>query len=275
MVMVPDQYQAFIANLIALVKENQVPQTRIDDAVRRILLLKFKMGLFEKPMADKTLLAKVGSAEHRAVAAQAVKESLVLLKNTGVLPLKPELKKIAVIGGKADDIGVQCGGWTMTWQGQQGKITTGTTILQGIKTNAPAGTEIVFSADGKNIEGADLVIAVVGENPYAEMNGDDKDIELEKTDLNLVKAAGTIPLVTILLSGRTMIINSALADSEAFVAAWLPGSEGGAIAEVLFGKADFKGRLSFTWPASVDQLPINETVKNKSLFPFGYGLSYK
>jgi len=273
MVMVPDNYRDFIGNLVALVNDNKVSKERIDDAVRRILRLKFRKGLFENPYTDKSLVAKVGSQEHRDLARQAVRESLVLLKNDGILPLKAK-SKIVVVGAKAKDIGVLCGGWSITWQGGRGDITKGTTIFDGIQKNAPAGVEVVYSPDAGNLDGAEAVIAVVGEDPYAEYEGDSEDLGLSQIDRSLIENAAGKPLVTILVSGRTMIISKELQQSKAFVAAWLPGTEGDGIAEVLFGKYDFTGTLAFTWPASMKDIPINETTKQKSLFPFGYGLKY-
>jgi beta-glucosidase len=281
MVMVPDRYQLFFDTLKELVEEGDVPMERIDDAVRRILRVKFAAGLFDddwSPTADRALEASVGSVEHRAVARQAVRESLVLLKNEGgVLPLAKDAGRIHVVGVGADNIGMQSGGWTIDWQGGMGAITPGTTILEAIRSAVSDGTEVTYSADGSGAEGADVVIAVVGEAPYAEMYGDDLDLELSSDDDALVAAAarGGVPIVTLLISGRPMIADLVMDASEAFMAIWLPGSEGDGIADVLFGDYAPTGKLSFTWPRSVDQHPINVGDENYDpLFEFGYGLTW-
>ncbi|NNE47772.1 MAG: beta-glucosidase [Rhodothermales bacterium] len=281
MVMVPDRYQLFFDTLKELVEEGGVPMERIDDAVRRILRVKFAAGLFDEdwsPTADRALEASVGSDEHRAVARQAVRESLVLLKNEGgLLPLAKDVGRIHVVGVGADNIGMQSGGWTIDWQGGMGAITPGTTILEAIRSAVSDGTEVTYSADGSGAEGADVVIAVVGERPYAEMYGDDLDLELSSDDDAVVSSAAKagVPVVTLLISGRPMIADWVMDASEAFMAIWLPGSEGDGIADVLFGDHAPTGKLSFTWPRSVDQHPINVGDENYDpLFEFGYGLTW-
>jgi beta-glucosidase len=237
------------------------------------------MGLFENYKVDKKLTAKVGSKEHREVAREAVRQSLVLLKNDkNVLPLSKSLKRIHVAGKAADDIGIQCGGWTISWQGNTGNVISGgTTILQAIKNTVSKKTEITTSTDGKGAEGADVCLVVVGENPYAEMFGDREDLSLSKDDIQTIenaKASG-VPVVVILLSGRPMIITDQISKVDGFIAAWLPGTEGQGVADVLFG--DFKpvGKLPHSWPKSMNQIPINVGDKNYDpLFPYGFGLSY-
>ena len=284
MVMVPTNYKTFISHLKALVEEGKVPMSRIDDAVTRILRVKFAMGLMDKgrsQLADRTLHKSFGSPARRQVARQAVRESLVLLKNERkALPISKTAARIHVAGKSADNIGNQCGGWTIDWQGKTGAVTTGgTTILAAIRGAVSRNTQVTSSVDGTGAEGATLGIAVIGELPYAEMQGDRSDLALDKEDLATVanlKKAG-IPVVVVLVSGRPMIINEALAQADAFVAAWLPGTEGQGVSDVLFG--DFKptGKLSFSWPRSMDQLPLNMNMpaaKYDPLFKYGYGLSY-
>jgi beta-glucosidase len=281
MVMVPDRYQLFFETLKALVEEGAIPMERVDDAVRRILRVKFAAGLFDddwSPTADRSLAASFGSDEHRAVARQAVRESLVLLKNEGgLLPLAKDARRIHVAGPGADDIGMQSGGWTVDWQGKMGAITDGTTILDAIKKAVSDGTEVTHSEDGTGAEGADVVVVVVGERPYAEMHGDDLDLELSEEDRAVVAnaAAVGVPVVTLLISGRPLVVDEALEASDAFAAIWLPGTEGNGIADVLFGDYAPTGALSFSWPRSADQHPINVGDEDYDpLFPFGYGLSW-
>ncbi|MBO8151088.1 MAG: glycoside hydrolase family 3 C-terminal domain-containing protein [Candidatus Marinimicrobia bacterium] len=278
MVMVPDKYEEFISNLIDLVEKGDVSQSRIDDAVRRILRVKFKLGLFENPFSDRDLLPKIGCEEHRMIARQCVRESLVLLKNkNNILPLPKNLKRIHVSGKNADDIGNQCGGWTITWQGSSGNITDGTTILQGIKKAVSSETKVTYSFDGSGAEGADVAIAVLGERPYAEMKGDRQDLSLDSDDLrtleNLRKA--NVPTVVILITGRPLIITEQLDSMDALLVAWLPGTEGDGIADVLFGDFSPKGKLPVSWPRDMSQIPINIGDANYDpLFPYGFGLTY-
>lgn len=280
MAMEPTRYREFYTLLKELVDEGTVPMSRIDDAVFRILRVKLAMGLMDKTYAaqgDPKLQKEFGSDAHRAVARQAVRESLVLLKNeNSTLPVSKTLQRIHVAGQAADNLGVQCGGWTIEWQGKSGEVTTGgTTILTAIRQTVSGETAVTYSADGTGAQGANIGIVVVGEKPYAEGEGDNRDLQLSNEDKAAVanlKAAG-IPVVTVLLSGRPVIINDMLDASDAFVAAWLPGTEGLGVADMLFGAENFKGKLSFTWPRSIDQLPINKGDADKNpLFPFGYGL---
>jgi len=282
MVMVPQRYEEFIAGLKASAEDGTVPIARIDDAVRRILRVKIAMGLMDKnhsQLADRKLWREFGSPEHRAVAREAVRESLVLLKNEhDVLPLEKSAKRIHVGGKSADDLGNQCGGWTITWQGASGNVTPGgTTILQAIKKAVSKDTQVTFAADGKGAQGADVGVVVIGEKPYAEMNGDRSDLSLAPEDVAAVenmKAAG-IPVVVVLLSGRPMIVDKVIGKADAFVAAWLPGTEGDGVADILFGSYKPSGKLSFSWPRSMAQIVVHRGDTNYDpLYKDGYGLSY-
>jgi beta-glucosidase len=273
----PNNYIDFIRDLKALVAEGKVPQSRIDDAVSRILRIKFALGIFDSTATDPKLTAAIGSPEHRAVAREAVRESLVLLKNENkILPLSKKIKHLAVVGAAADDLGMQCGGWTVDWQGRHGEVTHGgTTLLAAIRQTVSPETQVTFSPDASDLKNADVVIAVVGEQPYAEMKGDTNNLDLSVEDTVLIAKAkaGGAPVVTILFSGRPLILNSALDDSNAFVAAWLPGTEGLGMTDVLFGDHKFTGKLARNWPRSNDHLASADK-SEKPLFPFGFGLSH-
>lgn len=285
MVMIPygpgqkNNYVEFITDLKELVAAGRVPQSRIDDAVKRILRAKIEIGLFEHPNADPKLLAEIGSAKHRAVARECVRESLVLLKNDRkALPLSKNLKHLVVVGKAADDLGIQCGGWTISWQGESGPVTHGgTTLLAAIKKTVSPETEVTFSPTGENLQGAEAVLVVIGEMPYAEMKGDRSDLSLAPSDAELIKkahAAG-VPVVTVLYSGRPLVLGAALEQSDAFVAAWLPGTEGAGVADVLFG--DFKptGKLPRPWPRNNLELNSAAFVVDgaQPLFSSGFGLT--
>jgi beta-glucosidase len=278
MFMIPERYAEFIRTLRALVDSGRVPLARIDDANRRILRQKVAMRLWERPLADRSLAKLIGSAEHRSVGRQAVAESLVLLKNArAALPIAGTTKTIVVVGSRGDDIGAQIGGWsTGTWQGKRGPITPGTTIVAGIRQAAPAAT-VIFSPDGAAVGKAEVAIAVVGEDPYAETRGDRQDLALSADDRAIIAAAKQTGgrVILVILSGRPLILGSALDEVDAVVAAWLPGTEGGGVADVLFGQRPFKGKLPHSWPRSMDQVPINEGDANYDpLFPYGFGLTY-
>jgi beta-glucosidase len=282
MAMEPSKYRDFFTTLKELVNEGKVPISRIDDAVTRILRVKFAMGLMDKNrsvLADRNLHKKFGSPEHRQAAREAVRQSLVLLKNQNkVLPFSKKTTRIHVAGISADDIGNQCGGWTIAWQGQSGNVTTGgTTILSAIKSTVSSKTNVTYSVDGTGAEGARLGIVVIGERPYAEFMGDSDKLTIPDQDIetfNNMKKAG-IPLVVVLISGRPIMINDILDKSDSVIAAWLPGTEGQGVADVLFGDYKPTGKLSFTWPRSVSQIPINIGDKNYDpLFKYGFGLSY-
>ena len=284
MIMIPygpghkNNYVEFIKDLTELVHEGKVSPERIDDAVRRILTVKLRMGLFNRPPTDPALTAAIGSAKHREVARECVRESLVLLKNDhDILPLSATIKRLAVVGRAANDIGLQCGGWTISWQGAPGEVTHGgTTILQGLQAEAPAGCTVTYSPDGSDVKGAEAAVVVVAEHPYAEMQGDTKDLRLPARDealIDKVKAAG-VPVVTVLVSGRPLILGSTLKTTDALVAAWLPGTEGEGVADVLFGACKPMGKLPVNWPRSNAQLIGQDTVSRDPLFPRGYGLTY-
>jgi beta-glucosidase len=271
-----NNYIEFTRDLKDLVVAGKVSQSRIDDAVRRILRVKYQMGLFNgNDPVDPTLTAAIGSPEHRAIAQQAVRESLVLLKNKHhALPLSKSIQHLAIVGVGADDLGMQCGGWTVTWQGGLGEVTHGgTTILTAIRKSVSPGTQVTYSPDGSNLGNPDAIIVVVGESPYAEMKGDRTNLNLSAADTDLIARAKSTgaPVVTLLLSGRPLILNSALDNSSAFVAAWLPGTEGQGVADVLFGDYAFTGKLSRDWPRSNEHLRIGERGE-KPLFKVGYGL---
>lgn len=285
-----NDWKALFDNTIKQVKSGDIAMSRIDDAVRRILRVKVRAGLFEKPSPAKRPLAGktelIGSAAHRAVARQAVQESLVLLKNNdNLLPLSPK-QNILLAGDGADNIGKQSGGWTITWQGTGNNnkdFPGGQSIYDGFVAAAKkAGGKVELAVDGKYQTKPDVAIVVFGEDPYAEGNGDLDNLEFErgnKTNLKLLKKlkADGIKVVSVFLSGRPMWVNQHLNVSDAFVAAWLPGSEGAGVADVLLdNNIDFKGKLSFSWPASPDQTTVNRGDANyKPLFPYGYGLNYQ
>ena len=279
MVMVPDAWQSFISMLRSEVQAGRVTMSRIDDANRRILTKKFELGLFEHPLTDRSFTSTVGNGAHRSLARQAVRESQVVLKNAGnVLPLATANSKIFVAGKTADNIGLQSGGWTISWQGGSGATTPGTSILQGIRNTVAASTTVTFNQSGAGIDSSYRVaIAVVGETPYAEGAGDRPGaMNLDSTDLatiNTLRNSG-VPVVVVLVSGRPLDIASQLPNWNALVAAWLPGTEGQGVADILFGVAQPTGKLPMTWMSSVNQQPINDGDGKTPLFPFGFGLSY-
>lgn len=275
----PNNYESFIRTLTKLVKAKTVSMARIDDAVRRILTVKMEMGLFESRYSDAALLAEVGSPAHRDAARDAVRRSLVLLKNQGgLLPLRADARRIVVAGRSADDIGAQCGGWTIDWQGKRGPVVTGgTTVLQAVKRSVSNPSAVVHSPDGALADSGDVAVVVVGEDPYAEMFGDREDLALAPEDVAVVErlAAKGVPTVVVLLSGRPMIVGPALEKSTAFVAAWLPGTEGDGVADVLFGRYAPTAKLPHSWPRSMKQVPVNVGDKQYDpLFPYGFGLTY-
>jgi len=289
MAMAPDGWKELFHNTVAEVKSGKIPMARVDDAVRRILRTKVKLGLFDpaRPYAGRTDL--VGNPAHRAIARQAVAESLVLLKNEGVLPLKASAH-ILVAGADADDIGQAAGGWTLSWQGDgntNADFPGGTSIYAGIaQAMKAAGGTATLSPDGSYTTKPDVAVVVFGEQPYAEMRGDIKTLEFQAGDkealamLRKFKAAG-IPVVSVFLSGRPLWVNPELNASDAFVAAFLPGTEGEGVADVLVGDAagkprtDFHGTLSYSWPKTAAQFTLNVGEKDYDpLFGLGYGLTY-
>jgi beta-glucosidase len=285
MVMVPgslnpdhDSYDDFIRLAIESVKEGSIPMNRIDDAVTRILKIKKKIGLFDGPIKKPQNTNMVGSKKHRELARESVRKSVVLLKNENkLLPIGKSGKKITFVGEHADNIGYQCGGWTITWQGGSGDITPGTSILDAFKATVRETNDISYSIDGEDIPDSDIIIAVIGEKPYSEGWGDRKSLDLSKENKKILKRVKekNLPYLIILVSGRPMLIEDEIKDCDAFIAVWLPGTEGAGIADVIFGDHAPTGKLSMSWPRSMGQLPINigDKIYNP-LFPFGYGLSY-
>ncbi len=279
--MVPYDAPTFIDTLTQAVEAGDITMARIDEAVSRILAVKFALGLFEHPTSRPELLPLVGSPEHRAVARQAVAESLVLLKNEGeMFPLSKEMPTLYVAGVAANDIGIQSGGWTIQWQGGVGEITEGTTILQGIEQAVGENTAVVYDRFGQfgNLAGDDPIIclAVVGEEPYAEGQGDDPNLTLPVQDIRILnRLAETCDQIgVILISGRPLMVADWLGEWDALVAAWLPGTEGQGVADVLFGDVPFTGKTAYTWPFTVNQLPFDFDNLDEAevLFPFGFGL---
>jgi len=280
--MVPFYYQRFFYTMKYAMENGDIAQARIDDAVRRILRAKFMLGLFENPYGDPDLAVTVGSEEHRALARQAVRESLVLLKNNNhALPIDKNVSTILVAG--INSTGIQSGGWTLDWQGEQRNTLVGTTILEGIQELVGPNTQVLFNGSGQfaSFSGkAPVGVAIVGEVPYAEGLGDRADLALYQVDLAVINALRpkVDKLIVVILSGRPLVITDQYQTADAWVAAWLPGSEGAGVADVLFGDYPFVGKLPYTWPRSNDQLPLN--IHNSAnltgcaapLFPFGYGL---
>ncbi|KOM52564.1 hypothetical protein LR48_Vigan09g122300 [Vigna angularis] len=305
MVMVALRYKLFIEELTSLVKTGEVPLSRIDDAVERILRVKFAAGLFEFPISDRSLLDTVGSKPHRDLAREAVQKSLVLLKNgkyhnKPFLPLNKTAKRILVAGTHADDLGYQCGGWTKTWYGMSGRITVecsllniavnmyltpniiGTTILDAVKATVGAETEVIYEKypSKGTIERNEFAFAIVavGEAPYAETLGDNSELRMPLNGTDIISlVAERIPTVVILISGRPLLLEAWLLEKiDALVAAWLPGSEGEGITDVIFGSHDFKGKLPVNWFRRVEQLdqPSDGVNSCEPLFPLGFGLTY-
>lgn len=329
--MVPDNYRSFIYTTRQLVESGELSESRVDEAVRRILRLKFEMGLFEKPFADRSFQESIRSDAHLALAERAVRESLVLLRNRdGTLPVGDHVEHIHVTGRFADDIGAQAGGWTIEWQGVRGNVMEGTSVREAVEAAAPAGVRVTFSegvgaagdepvasgdrqvdgSDGQPAgewEAADLIVAVIGEAPYAEFEGDRRRLNLHRHDVELLEriSAGDAPVAVVLLSGRPLVLTDELAMMDALVAAWLPGTEAPGIADVLFGNAEPSGRLPLTWPRANDQIPIQvdgergalwsaeeareagygvidesetalsaDELRELPLYPYGFGLGY-
>jgi beta-glucosidase len=267
-----------VGYLATAVSSGKVPQSRIDDAVRRIVAVKCELGLFEASgKADRSLTSKVGSAEHRTVARQAVRESLVVLKNDGnVLPIAKSTT-VALAGKSADNTGNQCGGWTITWQGGSGNVVPGATSVRAAMESLLGAGKVVYSANGSTTSGAGIGVAVIGETPYAEGKGDKTDLALASEDVNAVKALKNAGLktVVVLIAGRPMLLDSIMASADAIVMAWLPGSEGAGVTDILFGEAKPTGKLPHSWPRSMAQLPITTgDATYDPLYPFGHGLTY-
>ncbi|KAA3458984.1 beta-glucosidase BoGH3B [Gossypium australe] len=286
MIMVSN-FTEFIDVLTYQVKHNIIPMSRIDDAVKRILRVKFVMGLFENPMADYSLVNQLGSLEHRELATEAVRKTLVLLKNgesadKPLLPLPKKATKILVSGTHADNLGYQCGGWTITWQGLGGNdLTSGTTVLQAIKNTVDPTTRVVYSenpdSDFVKSNKFSFAIVVVGEPTYAETFGDSLNLTLsEPGPRTIYNVCGAVKCVVVVISGRPVVMQPYLSSINALVVAWLPGTEGQGVADVLFGDYGFTGKLARTWFKTVDQLPMNVGDPHYDpLFPFGFGLTTK
>lgn len=290
MAMEPEFWREFITDLTAAVNDGEVAMSRIDDAVRRILTVKIQANLFEKPLASDRFAdfkGVLGHAEHRAIARQAVRESQVILKNgqdkaPALLPLSKKAK-VFVAGTHADNIGLQSGGWTIEWQGKSGAITQGTSILSGI--DSLTDNSVTYDEQGEGAKGHDVAIVIIGEQPYAEGWGDYQlqpcefcqPLTLAKEQLAIidkVKASG-VPTVVVLVSGRPLFITEHINNWDAVVAAWLPGSEGAGVADVLFGDYKPRGKLPVTWPKTLAQVSLNVGDDNYTpLFSYGYGLSY-
>lgn len=253
MLMLPFDYKSFVGYVEQALKNGDLTQARVDDAVRRILRAKFRAGLFDRPLPDASRLSRVGSEEHRALAREAVRKSTVLLKNAGrALPIRKDAARIVVAGSAAHNLGRQCGGWTVEWQGIDGNWIPGTTILDGIRDAASGSAEIAYDLDGNFAPArplADVGIAVVGEKPYAEGFGDSEHPALTPEDLATIAKVrkASKKLVVVIVSGRPLDIRPYAKDWDAVVAAWLPGTEGGGVADVLFGKYPFTGKLPVAW----------------------------
>lgn len=286
--MVPSSAESFVSTLTELVKNKKVSEDRIKDAVRRILRVKIRAGRLENPNGPAMyvgVVENIGSAEHRAIAREAVQKSLVVLKNEGILPLAKD-GKIFVTGSHADHTGLQSGAWTLGWQGTRGEVPGATSILAGVD-------QVAKGARVESADSANTVLYVIGESPYAEWFGDfrEKDFNnklfttershtthFESTDVNLKeikawKAAGK-KVILVLVAGRPLPITKLIDAADGFVMAWLPGSEGAGVADVLFGDVKPSGKLPHTWPKDAKQIPINDGDGKKGLFPYGFGLTY-
>ncbi|MBE9066948.1 glycoside hydrolase family 3 C-terminal domain-containing protein [Leptolyngbya cf. ectocarpi LEGE 11479] len=291
MFMAPDSWRELHQNTVAQVKSGEIPRSRLDDAVRRILRVKLRF-LFEKPKPSERPLAGnyslLGHPNHQAVARQAVRESLVLLKNQGNLLPLPTHQTILVTGDGAHNIGKQSGGWTLSWQGTGNTnehFPNGTSIWEGMQNAIEAGGgQAVLSADGSYDQTPDVAIVVFGEEPYAEFKGDLENLNYSSDQaLQLLQSfqAQGIPTVAVFLSGRPLWVTPEINAADAFVAAWLPGSAGAGVADVLLRKpngainVDFKGKLSFSWPRTATQTKVNQSGNYDPLFPYGYGLTYE
>ena len=277
MVMVSGQgqpYKKFMRLLKENVEEGSISMKRIDDAVSRILKVKLRNGLFSNPMVQNDNLQVIGSDDHRNIARQAVRESVVVLKNENLIPISKESKSIVVAGRGADNLGMQCGGWTINWQGGQGDITIGTTILDGIKESVSTETKVIHSKDGTdlgNVSG-DLAIVVIGEDPYTEFFGDKDNLDLLEEDIqtiNNLKDKGYKVLV-LLISGRPMNIADHLNNWDGFAAIWLPGTEGNGVSDILFGDFQSTGKLSYPWPLNAEDGA--NAPENDLLYNIGFGL---
>lgn len=275
MVMLPSDYDVFMNNITSAVNNNQISMSRIDDAVTRILRAKKSISLFDQAIPTKDLIKTVGSQEHRDIARQAVRESLVLLKNDNkALPLK-DPKNILIVGRAADDVGMQAGGWTIEWQGDHGDTTPGTSILEAFKKEF-INSNITYDpmAEKKLTTKAEVGVVVIGEQPYAEGVGDRDRLTLSPEDIKRIVSVteNSEKVVLIILAGRPLIIQDIVQDVDAIVMAWLPGTEGDGITEVLSDKHNFTGKLPVVWPKTMEQIETKNM--RDPLFEFGFGLSY-
>ncbi len=275
MVMLPGDYDTFMNNMTSAVNNGEIKVSRIDDAVIRILRAKQSIGLLDNALPNKDLIDSVGSAEHREIARRAVRESLVLLKNDKqALPLK-DPKSILIVGRAADDIGMQAGGWTIEWQGDHGDTTPGTSILDAFKKEFK-NSEIMYDpmAEKKLARQADVGVVVIGEQPYAEGVGDRERLSISPEDAKRIETArkNSKKVVLLILAGRPLIIEHAIQNVDAVVMAWLPGTEGEGITNVLSGKYNFTGKLPLVWPKTMEQIET-KNVKDP-LFGFDFGLRY-
>ncbi|KAK2975356.1 hypothetical protein RJ640_009710 [Escallonia rubra] len=298
MIMLPENFTEFVDELTFQCKKNIIPMSRIDDAVKRILRVKFILGLFENPIADLSLVNQLGSQnclvdckmspkqEHRELAREAVRKSLVLLKNgidnRPLLPLPKKDTKILVAGSHADNLGYQCGGWTIEWQGLGGNdLTIGTTVLTAVRNTVDPSTQVVYNenpdANFVKSNKFSYAIIVVGEHPYTETFGDSMNLTIaEPGTSTITNVCGAVKCVVVIISGRPVVIEPYVASIDALVAAWLPGTEGQGIADLLFGDYGFSGKLARTWFRTVDQLPMNVgDAHYDPLYPFGFGLTTK
>lgn len=288
--MVPYDYIGFIDTMTDAVDNGDITMERLDEAVGNILTVKMELGLFERPFGDETLIESVGSDEHRAVAREAVSQSLVLLKNeNNALPIDPDAEQtVFIAGASGDNIGIQSGGWTIEWQGVAANVTEGTTIRRALQNSFGDNAAVRYSRSGRfndengNPARADIGIVVVGEQPYAEWFGDNASLALSNSDRRLIESMRekVDTLVVVLISGRPMVIDQSLNFADAFVAAWLPGTEGYGLSDVLLGERDFVGKLPYTWLRNIEQLPFdfdNLAMDGceAPLFPYDYGLSYE
>jgi beta-glucosidase len=271
--MQPGNHDEFMDELKGSVIDGTVPMSRIDDAVSRILTMKFNLGLFIDPFGKEEFAASIGSDEHRAVARQAVRESLVLLKSdNNALPLNPA-EPIAVVGSHGNNSGLQSGGWSIHWQGKTESYRDATTIFDAINA---VGSNVEYAENGC-YEGmiAQKAVVVVGERPYAEGFGDTDELWLTQAHKNLITGCKALDkkVIVVLISGRVLLIKDDLISSDAFIAAWLPGSEGAGVADFLFATDGFKpvGTSPYSWPVSFDDIPLAPYAEH-ALFKFGYGL---
>jgi beta-glucosidase len=287
LIMHPRTRTAVISELESLVPA-RIPMARIDDAVRRQLAIKCELGLLDPDHFQLTptgelalpseLIAQVGSEAHRAVAREAVRKSIVILKNEGgLLPLKKDLPSLLIAGKNADNLGHQCGGWTVTWDGSSGPITEGTTIRAAIERSVSPKTRVTWSSGGRAAQNASVAIVVVGETPYVEGRGDREDLSLDQQDVSAIRSAKATgaKVVVVLVTGRPLILGKIAQIADAIVVAWLPGTEGLGVTDVLFGDVAASGKLPITWPKSMAQIPINFGDSSyEPLYPYGFGLSY-